>query len=108
MGITYRECREVLRSHYYQRQVRLVALDGPAVLNGLAMEYPFNGPWLDVGRKRYAAANRGEHCLGDNIPRSVPKNPLRSPNPLVVYEYRIVLVEEDVRFVEGYTPERVR
>lgn len=106
VGITYRECREVLGSHYYQRQERLVALDGPAVLNGLAMEYPFNGPWLDVGRKRYAGANRGENCLGDNVPRTLPKNPRQSSHPLVVYEYRIVLVEEGVRFVKGYTPER--
>ena len=106
VGPTNRTCPEVLRSHFYQRQVRLVTLDGPPVLGGLVMEYPFNGPWLDAGKKRYAIANRGERCLGDNVPKAVPKNPLRASHSALVYEYRIVLVEENVRYVKVYPPER--
>lgn len=84
-----------------------MTLYGPPVLGGLAIEYPFNGPWVDVGRKRYAGANRGESCLGDNVPRALPKNPKSPPHPAAVYEYSIVLVEERVRFIRRYPPQRV-
>lgn len=84
-----------------------MVLYGPPVVGGLAIEYPLNGPWVDVGRKRYAGANRGESCLGENVPRALPKNPKSPPHSAAVYEYSIVLVEERVRFIRRYPPERV-